>query len=937
MGTLTFTDAVIFIAPGMTVSVNATSSLTLDGCHLFSCAGNMWQGIALESLGSNTGSITLQDDAAGVSTLIEDAIIGVDAEMPASPATFITSASAIFNRNNTGIKIAGHSPSTIVATTYPCLYMVNTIFTSRVLASSPGLWASVPTLMTITAPPSVYMAPYNIASYTGQACHNNAVTTGINLTGIGTGTWPNYGSVQVGETGVIGTAGQTGLNLFDTLNIGVAPVNANVTFINNAFAHMAKNSVAAGGGGIGVYASEGNGHNYQLTVMEGISTAGFLTAYSPNYFWNCAYGVEVLGYYHVTGLNSQIITTQSNTGCCGSGAFVGSNYYGYFVQTSNWDSINLSVNTIINTANGIAVSLPGTALPYIDYISGSPGKITINNNNIRAAYSSGGAIGTAYVDKPIWVDNTISYLYRIPPFGFPMPPAPPELNTDENTISGAYNGIYINGAAQVATSNTNTINLIEYPTKNAQYGTSHTGMSGDQVVLNTITGVDYSDTAWYGVLESGCNGFSVICNGVSTVGKAFEFDHSTLQSYWIDNQMTNTGMGLVLGGIIGPQTLGAIGSPSLNQWEHTGTFTWTGSHYQTFTHYGVLPTSSPLTLQTWSSLTDPTHNGTNWPFDSCGHTYGCVGGITTGGGNGLVPSTVLVDYHCIPSFPIILSGSGAREIAQNNIPYSQWAQQHDWSAQYALWETLLQDSAMADTSAILASFMNMARNSRFALFTQIDSDLSTYDTADAQAILTNFSVDSLANVGNDTITGAQMADATTADAIVVNYRMYYQMYLHYLEGVMSNTDSAEVATLANLCPITGGHCVYKARALYDIIFDTLVFFPDNCGDSVTFDSIAERHSAPPLPKGDTATNGGQQYTLYPNPNNGNFVLLQSVADQQPVISEIWDVTGRSIYKGDLHFETKTTTLQMVNGIPGLYLLQLTDSKGRMFKFKFVVQ
>jgi len=182
-----------------------------------------------------------------------------------------------------------------------------------------------------------------------------------------------------------------------------------------------------------------------------------------------------------------------------------------------------------------------------------------------------------------------------------------------------------------------------------------------------------------------------------------------------------------------------------------------------------------------------------------------------------------------------------------------------------------------------------------------------------------------------------MADATTADAIVVNYRTYYQMYLHYLENVMSSADSAEVTTLANLCPITGGKCVYQARALYDMIYDTLVFFPNNCPDTVVFDSIAERHSAPPLPKGDTATNGNQQYTLYPNPNNGNFVLQQNIADQQPVISEIWDVTGRSIYKGDLHFETRTTTLQMVNEMPGLYLLQLTDSKGRMFKLKFVVE
>jgi len=954
MGSVNFTDAIVFIAPGVTVSVNQTSSLILKGSHLFSCARNMWQGIVLESVGNNTGTITLEGDALGVSTLVEDAITGVDAENPGYTGVFITCNNAIFNKNNTGIKIGSYSISTIAPTTYAGLNMINTVFTSRVLASSPGSWASESTLVTPIVVPSPLIAPYAIAGYAGQPCHNNAVTTGINLTGIGTGTWPNYGTVQVGEPGEIGIAGQTGLNLFDTLNIGVAPLNANVTFINNSFAHMAKNNAATGGGGIGIYAGESDGHNYQLTVEEGVYTSGFSTTYSPNYFWNCAYGVEAFGYYHITGLNSQIITTQSNTGCCGSGSFVSSNYYGFFVQTSNWDTLNLSLNTIINTANGIAVKLPGSTIPYEESY-GLPGKITISNNNIRAAYSASvtAPIGTGYIDKPIWVENTIEYLFWPIRPGGPPPPVAPQLNTDENIITGAYNGIYVNGTSQqISTSNTNTINLIEYPTKNNQYGVSHNNLSGDQVVMNTITGVDYSDTAWYGVLESGCNGFSVNCNGVSTVGKAFEFDHCTLQSHWIDNTMTNSGMGFVLGGIIGPQTLGASGSPCLNTWETIpgSGFSWTGTHYQTYTHYGVSPTSSPMYVYTWSPSDDPVNNWTSAvgpPPIVLPHVYGWAGGTSTsitGSGNGIVASTVAVDYHCVPSTIISCCGGGAGLVAQNNIPYSQWAVQHSWNAQFVLWEALLQDSAMADTSAILASFMAMARNSRFALFTQIDSDLSIYDTSDAQLILDNFSVDSMANAQYDTTTGAQMADDTTADAIVVNYRTYYQMYLHYLESVMSNADSAEVTTLANLCPITGGGCVYKARALYDIIYDTLVFFPNNCNDTVHYDSLAMRHSAPgkspAIPNGDggiTQAAGGQQYILFPNPNTGNFTLQQGVSDQQPVIAEMWDVTGRIIYKDYLHFDALTTNLQVVNAVPGLYLLQLTDSKGRMFKFKFIVE
>lgn len=159
---------------------------------------------------------------------------------------------------------------------------------------------------------------------------------------------------------------------------------------------------------------------------------------------------------------------------------------------------------------------------------------------------------------------------------------------------------------------------------------------------------------------------------------------------------------------------------------------------------------------------------------------------------------------------------------------------------------------------------------------------------------------------------------------------------------MSSSDSVETGTLAALCPITGGGCVFKARALFDVIYDTLAVFPNICPDTVIYDSIAERHSnpSPALPQGEggvTQATGGQQYILFPNPNNGNFMLQQGVADYKPVLVEISDVVGRSILKQTLEFTDATSSFQVRNVMPGLYILQLTDSEGRMFKFKFVVE
>ena len=82
---------------------------------------------------------------------------------------------------------------------------------------------------------------------------------------------------------------------------------------------------------------------------------------------------------------------------------------------------------------------------------------------------------------------------------------------------------------------------------------------------------------------------------------------------------------------------------------------------------------------------------------------------------------------------------------------------------------------------------------------------------------------------------------------------------------------------------------------------------------------------------------GQQYALYPNPNDGNFTVVQGVIDNNPVTAEIRDVVGQSIYKGSLQFSNGVSKLNIASRAQGIYLLELRDSQGRTFIFKFVVE
>ncbi len=78
--------------------------------------------------------------------------------------------------------------------------------------------------------------------------------------------------------------------------------------------------------------------------------------------------------------------------------------------------------------------------------------------------------------------------------------------------------------------------------------------------------------------------------------------------------------------------------------------------------------------------------------------------------------------------------------------------------------------------------------------------------------------------------------------------------------------------------------------------------------------------------------------VYPNPNSGQFVIRQKIADDAPVIADVWDAVGRRVYSGRLQFNNSASSLNIGTVVPpGLYMLHLTDGKGRKFTFKFQIQ
>jgi Secretion system C-terminal sorting domain len=193
--------------------------------------------------------------------------------------------------------------------------------------------------------------------------------------------------------------------------------------------------------------------------------------------------------------------------------------------------------------------------------------------------------------------------------------------------------------------------------------------------------------------------------------------------------------------------------------------------------------------------------------------------------------------------------------------------------------------------------------------------------------------DSMANTSTDSATGVQMADDPTADTVVQCYRNYDALYIRYLKNTMSLADTAQVEWLAKQCPFTHGAVVYKARVLHDVINNAQKIFSFDCD---AYDRGGDREV------GTTSTtvvaeSDGQKYTLSPNPNSGSFTLRQAITDDLPVNIEVLNIVGQSVFTSKVIFVSGRNNVKLLDVAPGLYLISLSDSKGRNFKFKFFIQ
>jgi hypothetical protein len=435
-----------------------------------------------------------------------------------------------------------------------------------------------------------------------------------------------------------------------------------------------------------------------------------------------------------------------------------------------------------------------------------------------------------------------------------------------------------------------------------------------------------NDTCW-AYFES----FSVFreyCNTESNIGRGYEY-WGVQAPAWTDirhNSMDNNLKGFVLTNtILGQQgdATHPVGEKWLGSWS-SNLQTWVNSNSSTYSSI-----YSPLYV---SSIDSPIYNN-GLPV------------IRSYGSSGLFHASGAI-LNCDSIHPVYAPHvsnpySTLEKVAQNSLGFTDEDKPAQWMTQFAMWRTLITDSIFADSvlvdsSHVLLAFKDSAALSRFKYLTDIEGQIALGNFDSARSLISE-EVSAHPSTNTDSSVGTVVADYSDADGIVSDYKQYYTLLLNYFDTTLSSSDSTAIITMAHLCPNTNGAVVYYARALYTEVFNDVNMWNEDalCGYTEGKNAIRNINSTNPGISHLTKE-GVQHYRVFPNPASGSINIQQSIFDAEPVQAEIWNVEGIRVYKKQLSFDGKAKNIPVNSLSPGLYLLQLRDSKGSNYTLKFIV-
>lgn len=894
---ITFDNAEFKIAKDVTITINNGGTLTLQYCHLYSC-GDMWSGIVVNNGGQVGSPAQVWNPNLGQvfddnNVLIEDAINAISMDGCTNTNTVLANyniimQNVIFNKNYVGINFKNYNYAN-----RPPVEVNNCVFTSRTLTFTPTMWPSPTTTLNAlryvspSTPTTGLASPYPLQSaaivnlkvpYTNQSAR-----IGILLDNVGTTSGGNYSGFEIGDA-----SDPLFFNLFDALMFSIEATNSNVNSFNNVYqntqrVYFCPRCYYAGGTAIRMIINSDFNARLNTTAVGTYSTN-----YSVgNRFWNCHKAIEATNLYRLNCNYGTFRSTQTITTPPGSLLLPGN--YGISNQTNRFEH-DIRYNKFNNINSAIVMNIyTGTytfgASSYNGILANN---ILIDFNYFGAQVTNGTGLGTAFLNNAVYLSSTsITGWQNIAGLG---------LRIANNEVNKAFRGFYVETFAYPSIIQSNTISLLNdnylaVTQRGISVGGNATGSTN--ITKNKLNAANTTNTLVTLVYTGASPASGVTCNTLSASYQAFEFNSNNGVSIWKGNSMTTHARGLVLSnnGIIGTQ--GAVGAPSDNRWNTPAAWAGANGTYVDITSNAI---NSKLWVKNTGFWVPQTPGG-----PAFGQTYGAVGNTSITAGTYVCsspppPAAMALSFSVSSNTPNMLSANSNNASAEEQ-----------YITDNTTYRYLEANPVIKNSSSSYVNFYNTKANTSFDKFKQTEASLSNGQIAQAQN--SNNSI----NVSN-----------TVED----NYKTYYNLFAKYKQDTLRSTDSVALINLAKLCPGLDGAVVYQARALYNLNYNTVKFYKEDCNivnsNSRFMTSVTEKE----------ILKNRWTVDLYPNPNNGNFTLVSKTESEELALT-ITDMAGKLIYNATVNTSNFIVNLDL-NTKPGIYLITITNSTNESITKKLVI-
>lgn len=167
--------------------------------------------------------------------------------------------------------------------------------------------------------------------------------------------------------------------------------------------------------------------------------------------------------------------------------------------------------------------------------------------------------------------------------------------------------------------------------------------------------------------------------------------------------------------------------------------------------------------------------------------------------------------------------------------------------------------------------------------------------------------------------------------VETNSKEFHRIQIRKINQVLTEQDVLDLKIIAEKCPFTEGEVVYKARAMYSELSDSVQVFEDPCVEGSGLKSFLTENSEIQTERNTIA--------IFPNPAKSEVnILLKQKELPTHIQVLVTDLNGKVVYNNSFVENHDSKSQIHLNVETGMYIIQITNNmNNEYFIEKLLIQ